>query len=78
MRNRPAGGTGTTHMETKSLLCLHCRAALILEKGGLFVYLYIVLPTFCGIVPAVSPSDGPCWEYQSMITRRNEHPTGYK
>lgn len=65
-------------METKSLLCLHCRATLILVKGGLFVYLYIVLPTFCGIVPAVSPSAGPCWEYQSMITRRNEHPTGYK
>lgn len=42
------------------------------------MYLYIVLPTFFGIVLAVSPSAGPCWEYQSMITRRNEHPTGYK
>ena len=65
-------------METKSLLCLHCRAGLILQKGGLFVYLYIVLPIFCGIVLAVSPSAGPCWGYQSMAVRRKEYPTGYK
>lgn len=40
--------------------------------------LFIMLPAFCGIVPTVSPSDGPCWEYQSMAVRREEYPTGYK
>lgn len=40
--------------------------------------LFIMLPAFFGIVPAVSPSAGPCWEYMSMAVRRREYPTGYK
>lgn len=40
--------------------------------------LFIMLPAFCGIAPAVSPSAGPCWEYMSMAVRREEYPTGYK
>lgn len=40
--------------------------------------LIIMIPAFCSIVPAVTPSVGPCWEYQSMAVRREEYPTGYK
>lgn len=58
---RPAGGTGTTHMETKSLLCLHCRAGLILQKGEeknvlhFFEVDLLLSPYFCQLCPGGLP-----------------------